>query len=62
MTARDQAFDTAGLIRVAVTDLEIYAADIQDMEVDRLVEQLRLDCIRLGDRLTLIKQSGLRTP
>ena len=59
--AREEAFETTGLIRVSVTDLEVYAADIQDLEVDRLVEALRLATIRLGDRLALIKHSGLRS-
>ena len=58
--ARTKAFETAGTIRVMVTDIEILAADISDGEVDRLVEVLRYDTIRLGDRLTVLKYERLR--
>jgi hypothetical protein len=57
---RQEAFEIAGHVRVSITDLEILAADISDGEVDRLVEVLRYDTIRLGDRLTLLKYERLR--
>ena len=55
---RDKAFEITGHIRVSVTDLEILAADVQDQEVDQLVEQLRLDTIRLGDRLSRLRTAA----
>ena len=57
---RQEAFEITGHIRVSITDLEILAADISDGEVDRLVEVLRYDTIRLGDRLTLLKYQQQR--
>lgn len=51
---RDRAFETVGLMYTMVYDLEVWAADIQDDEVDQLVDVLRYDVRRLGNLLTRI--------
>lgn len=54
--ARDWAMEAVGLIRQGfVNDLEVWAADIQDTEFDRLVDVFRYDVERLGNRLAQIR-------
>jgi enamine deaminase RidA (YjgF/YER057c/UK114 family) len=56
MDPRDRAFETAGLMMAEVYDLEVWAADIQDDAVDRLIDVVRFDVRQLGNRLALLKK------
>ena len=55
-TARQQMFEIVGLMYEQVRDLEVLAADVQVDEVDQLVDVVRFDVRRLGDRLMAIQR------
>ena len=55
--ALTDAWETSGLMREAVRDLEINAADIDDQSFDQLVEQTRIAIIDMGLRLVALRRA-----
>jgi len=58
--ALTDAWEQTGLMREAVRDLEVYAADIADDSFDRLVEQTRIAVIDMGLRLVALRNKERR--